>query len=133
MAETFIFIGTHRLKPGKKAEYERAVAELTAFVQDNEPQVLLFATYFDQDGEHVTGVQVHPHAHSMLTHMQLVRQHIADAYTDYIDETVSIQVFGQPTDEVTAMMERLAGDGVPISINRPSHGFARLPSAPVGS
>jgi hypothetical protein len=127
MGEPFIFIGTHRLKEGKRAAYQEYVTDFVRFIEEREPQLRLFTFFLDEDGEHVSVVQVHPNAESMGSHMQVAQQHIGDAYTEYLDETVSIQVFGEPTAEVLAVIRGLAGDGVPVSIHRPFAGFDRLP------
>lgn len=127
MSEPFIFIGTHRLKPGKREAYEQHVADFARYIDEHEPQLQVFTFYLDQDAEHVSVVQVHPNAESMGIHMQVAHQHIGDAYTDYLEETVSIQIYGEPTDAVLATMRQLAGDGVPVNINRPFGGFDRLP------
>lgn len=126
MSEPFIFIGTHRLKKGKREAYEQYVAEFVRFIDGQEPQLKLFTFFLDEDAEHVSVVQVHPNAESMGVHMQIAQQHIGDSYADYLEETVSIQVFGEPTEAVLAMMRKLAGDGVPVSIQRPFAGFDRL-------
>ena len=126
MSRPFIFIGTHRLQEGKREAYEAYVADFVRFIDEHEPQLQLFTFFLDEDAEHVSVVQVHPNAESMGLHMQVAHQHIGDAYTEYLEETVSIQIFGEPTPEVLAMMQRLAGDGVPVSIHRPFAGFDRL-------
>lgn len=127
MSEPFVFIGTHRLKEGTREAYEEYVAGFVRFIEEREPQLRLFTFFLDEDAEYVSVVQVHPNAESMGVHMQVAQEHITDAYADYLDETVSIQIFGEPTTEALAMMRRLAGDGVPVSINRPFAGFDRLP------
>jgi quinol monooxygenase YgiN len=132
MSDPFIFIGTHRLKAGKREAYEQHVADFVRFIEAEEPRLRLFSFYLDEDGDHVSVVQVHPDAESMATHMQVAHQHIGDSYADYLEETVSIQVFGEPTDVVLGMMRKLAGDGVPVSIQRPFEGFDRLPEPAVG-
>jgi hypothetical protein len=127
MSEPFIFIATHRLKAGKREAYQEHVEDFVRFIDRQEPQLSLFTFFLDEDAEHVSVVQVHPNAASMGLHMQVAREHIGDAYTEYLDETVSIQVFGEPTDDVLAVMRHLAGDGTPVSIHRPIAGFDRLP------
>jgi quinol monooxygenase YgiN len=129
MSDPFIFIGTHRLKHGKREAYEQHVADFVRYIEAEEPQLQVFTFHLDEDAEHVSVVQVHPDAASMGRHMQIAHQHIGDSYTDYLEETVSIQVFGEPNDAVLAMMRQLAGDGVPVSIQRPFAGFDRI-SAP---
>ncbi len=46
---------------------------------------------------------------------------------EYLEEMVSVQIFGEPTAEVLATMRHLAGQGVPVSIHRPFAGFDRQP------
>jgi hypothetical protein len=127
MSQPFVFIGTHRLKDGKRAAYEKYVADFVRVIEGREPQLSLFTFFFDEDAEHVSVVQVHPNAESMGAHMQIAQQHIGNAYAEYLEETVSIQIFGDPTPDVLAAMRQLAGDGVPVSIQRPFAGFDRLP------
>jgi hypothetical protein len=126
MPEPFVFIGTHRLQEGKLAEFERAFAALVEAVEADEPQMIAFNGYASDDGTEVAVVQVHPDVASMRTHMQVMREHITDAYVDLLDETVSIQVFGALSEEARAMMEQLAGPGVPLHV-KPSGlgGFTR--------
>ncbi|HSD10648.1 MAG TPA: hypothetical protein VLF14_06675 [Candidatus Binatia bacterium] len=61
-------------------------------------------------------MQVHPDASSMELHMQVVREHITHAYEDLLEETTSIQVYGELNDAARGMMEHLAGSGVALSV-----------------
>jgi quinol monooxygenase YgiN len=126
MNEPFVFIGTHRLQHGKREAYETYVKDFVDHIEEREPQLRLFRFYFDEDSEHVTVVQVHPDAESMGVHMKVASEHIQDAYSDYLEETVSIQIFGEPTAPVLSTMRQLAGEGVPVSIHRPLYGFDRF-------
>jgi quinol monooxygenase YgiN len=130
-AEPFVFIGTHRLKPGRRDDWKEHVTHFVRYIEENEPQLRLFTFYLDEDTDHVSVVQVHPDAESMVTHMQVAHRHIGEAYQDLIEETTSIKVFGEPTDAVLSMMRNLAGAGVQISIASPVVGFHRLPPASV--
>ena len=126
MAEPFIFIGTHRLQDGKLPDFEKAFGELVHVVETNEPQMIAFNGYSNEDGTEVAVVQIHPDVASMQTHMQVVREHITHAYEELLDETASIQVFGQLSDEARSMMQQLAGSGVSLSVKSlPLGGFTR--------
>jgi hypothetical protein len=127
MSSPFIFVSTHRLMQGQREAYQKYLDDFVPFIEQREPELQVLRMYLDEDGEHVSVVQVHRSPRSMLNHMEIAQQHIRDAYADYLEETVSIQLFGEPDHEVLALMQRLAGDGVPISINRPFNGFDRLP------
>ena len=126
MGQPFIFIGTHRLQDGKLQDFREALTRLVEVVEANEPRMIAFNGYANEDGTEVSVVQVHPDAASMAFHMAVVREHITSAYEELLDETTSIQVFGELDDATRAMMQHLAGSGVPIVVqSEPLAGFTR--------
>jgi hypothetical protein len=122
----FIFIAANRLRPGKLDDERRRVPGLVEFIQANEPRLLAFNEYVNEDGTEVAVVQVHPDAESMAYHLEVVAERAASAYADTIEATTSIHVFGAPTEAVVEMLRRQAGNGVPLSV-KPTHlgGFTR--------
>jgi hypothetical protein len=126
MTGPFIFIATNRLKPGKLDSERRRVPDLIDFIQANEPRLIAFNEYVNEEGTEVAVVQVHRDADSMAFHMKLIAERAADAYADTIDATTNIQVFGTPGGAVTDMLRHQAGAGVPLSV-KPHHlgGFTR--------
>ena len=126
MTGPFIFIATNRLKPGKLDDEKKRVPSLVDFVQANEPRLLAFNEFANEDGTEVAVVQVHPDADSMAFHMEVIAERAASAYADTIDATTSIQVFGTPDGAVIDLLRRQAGAGVPLSV-KPYHlgGFTR--------
>jgi hypothetical protein len=126
MAGPFIFIATNRLKQGKLDDENKRVPDLVDFIRANEPQLIAFNEYANDEGTEVAVVQVHPDADSMVFHMELIAERAASAYADTIDATTSIQVFGTPSNNVAEMLRHQAGAGVPLSI-KPYHlgGFTR--------
>jgi hypothetical protein len=126
MAGPFIFIGTHRLKEGKLGDFAAAWRDLVAVVESNEPQMIAFNAFANEDGTEVAVVQLHPDVSSMETHMQVVREHITSAYEELLEETTSIQIFGELSDAARGMIEHLAGSGVALSVKpEPLGGFTR--------
>ena len=126
MSGPFIFIATNRLKPGKLVAERNRVPGLVDFVQANEPRLIAFNEYVNDDGTEVAVVQVHPDADSMASHMEIVAERAAAAYAETVEATTSIQVFGTPSDAVLEVLRRQAGAGVPLSV-KPHHlgGFTR--------
>jgi hypothetical protein len=126
MSGPFIFIATNRLKPGKLDEEKARVPGLVEFVEANEPRLLAFNEYANDEGTEVAVVQVHPDADSMAFHMEVVAERAATAYAETLDTTTGIQVFGTPGNAVVEILRRQAGAGVPLSI-KPHHlgGFMR--------
>ena len=126
MTGPFIFIATNRLKQGKLDREKERLPDLIDFIQANEPRLIAFNEYANEEGTEVAVVQVHPDGDSMAFHLELIAERAAGAYADTIDATTNIQVFGLPSSTVTDMLRRQAGAGVPLGI-KPHHlgGFIR--------
>jgi len=126
MSGPFIFIATNRLKAGKLDDERTRVPGLVDFIEANEPRLIAFNEYVNDDGTEVAVVQVHPDAASMAFHMEVVADRAATAYAETVDATTGVQVFGTPSDAVVEMLARQAGAGVPLSV-KPHHigGFTR--------
>jgi hypothetical protein len=116
MTGPFIFIATNRLKQGKLDSEKKRLPDLIDFIQANEPRLIAFNEYANEEGTEVAVVQVHPDADSMVFHMNLIADRAASAYAETIDATTNIQVFGIPGDTVAGMLQRQAGAGVPLRI-----------------
>jgi hypothetical protein len=126
----FIFIATNRLRPGALEAERRRVPQLSEFIETNEPRLIAFNEYADDDGTEVAVVQVHPDADSMEFHMGVVRERAERAYAETLEATTSIQVFGMPSDGVLDMLSRQAGSGPSLAVRR-HHlgGFTRSAAA----
>jgi hypothetical protein len=116
MTGPFIFIATNRLKQAKFDREQKRLPDLIDFIRANEPRLIAFNEYANEEGTEVAVVQVHPDADSMVFHMELIAERAASAYADTIEATTNIQVFGTPGNTVTGMLRRQAGAGVPLSI-----------------
>jgi hypothetical protein len=129
MPGPFIFIATNRLKHGKLEAERKRVSGLVEFIADNEPRLIAFNEYANEQGTDVSVVQVHRDAESMEFHMQTVAERAARAYAETLEATTCIQVYGAPSDAVLQMLSRQAGAGVPLVVKR-HHlgGFTRTQS-----
>jgi hypothetical protein len=128
MAAPFIYVGHNTLKAGKLEAYQQNfMPELLEVVEANEPRLLAFNVFANDEGTEIAGVQVHPDADSMLSHMQVMRERITMAYEEYLEATMAIHVYGPPNDAVLEMIKVMATPGVSVSV-KPRHlgGFTRL-------
>src|SRR3954452_18893789 len=116
MSIPFIFIATNRLKPGAYEAERRRVPGLVEFIRAGEPRLLAFNEYINAERTEVTVVQVHPDAASMEFHMGVVRERAVQAYSETLDATTKIQVFGTSEAVVDTLRAR-AGAGVPLSVH----------------
>ena len=118
MAGPFIFIATNRLKPGKVDAERHRVPGLVDFIEANEPRLIAFNEYVNDEGTEVAVVQVHPDAASFEFHMGAVRERASRAYEETLDATTGIQVFGAPTQGILEMLRRQAGAGVQYTVKQ---------------
>lgn len=127
MSEPFIYIGTMRLKEGKLEAFKQMCGGLAQFVETNEPRVIAFNVYSNQEDTEVSIVQVHPDADSMVFHMRLLHEHITSAFDEDspLDVTTSGQIYGTPNDTVLEMIGQF-DPGVPLIVKpNPLGGFTR--------
>lgn len=128
MTAPFIFIGTHTIKEGVLEEFKAYSRDFVKFVEANEPRLIGFYAYVNDEGTQLTMVQVHPDAESMEFHMQTVSKHIGESFARFLGKTERIDVYGTPSDGVVQMIKQLAGAGVPLTVNADYlGGFARFP------
>jgi hypothetical protein len=127
MAAPFIFIGTHKVKPGKLEDFKAWFADyIDRTVEPNEPRLLVFEAYADPVANVVTVVQVHPDAESMIHHMEVITEHVATAYVDFLERDSQWQIYGTPRAGVLELIQQMGGDeDVPAS-QEPFAGFTRL-------
>jgi hypothetical protein len=125
MTGPFIFIGTNRLRDGKFDAERQRLPELSRFIEANEPRLIAFNEFANEDRSEVTVVQIHPDAASMELHIGVVGDRARDAYAQTLEATTGIQVFGTPTGNILRLRQQ-AGSGIPLTIC-PHHlgGFTR--------
>src|SRR3954452_5243773 len=130
MSGPFIFIATNKLKEGKLEDETKRVPGLSDFIQENEPRLIAFNEYANQEGTEVKVVQVHPDTDSFELHMSVVRERAEQAYAETLDATTSVEVYGLPSDGILEMLRQQAGSGVDLSVT-PHHlgGFTRAVTA----
>jgi quinol monooxygenase YgiN len=128
MAAPFIFIGTHKVKPGKLEEFKAWFADyIDTTVEPNEPRLLSFEAYADPEANVVTVVQVHPDAESMVHHMQVISDHIAMVYANFLEQGESkYQIYGTPRAGVLELMQQIDDAEEAPTSQEPFAGFTRL-------
>jgi hypothetical protein len=125
MAQPFIFIGTYTIKEGKLDEFKRYWPQFVEFVEQSEPRLIAFNAYVDEDGREVGIVQVHPDENSMEFHMKLIREHVEQAFAEFLSGTVGMQIYGEMTDSTSDTMLQLGRSGALEVKPRSIGGFTR--------
>jgi len=133
MTAPFIYIGTHKIRPGKREAFKEYFARFSSDVVDPaEPRLHSFYGYAAPDSDYVTVVQVHPDADSMATHMKVGMEHFADAYAEYLEAESTMQIYGNLTEDLIRAISAAAqtdADGSSVTIREPFAGFDRLPAS----
>lgn len=125
MTAPFVFITSHRIKPGAAERFRELQAEYFELVEAGEPRLLAHAAYASADGTEVSLVQVHADAESAEQHLALIAPTLMRA-ADLI-ENVSIEVYGEPGPGVQAALHHNASAGVPVRVVPDgAAGFTRL-------
>lgn len=124
MPEPLIVVSTYKVREGAAdalAGYYRRVAGI---VEANEPNVIAFNGYLNEDATEMTNVQVHPDATSMDFHMQVMQDNWDESFSEYAEllEYVSVEYYGNPPASALDMDASREGVGV-----KPRHlgGFTR--------
>jgi hypothetical protein len=103
---------------GKARRRETTRSRIVDFIEANEPRLIVFNEYVNEEGTEVGVVQVHPDTDSFELHMGVVRERAARAYDETLERTTSIHVFGTPTGTILEMLRRSAGDGVQYTLKQ---------------
>jgi hypothetical protein len=125
MSGPLIYIGKYTIKSGKLEECKQRLGELVDLVETNEPRLIAFHIYLDEQGSKISVVQVHPDSDSMEFHLKVVSEHLTGAF-EYLETTESEQLYGAPSDTLAEMLRAYAEPGVPVKF-MPVHeiGFTR--------
>jgi hypothetical protein len=95
-------------------------------VQTNEPQLIAFHQFLNEDGTELTNIQVHPDTASMDFHIQVLRENWDDSFRKYsqlLEGNISMEYYGTPP---ASALEMAIKTGRGLDLN-PLHiaGFTR--------
>jgi len=129
MSQPVVYVDRATVHEGALGELKSAIADLAAFVEENEPRLISYSVYFSQDGREMTVVHVHADAASLDHHMDVIRPRL-ERFAGFLTLS-SIHVYGEPSARALGELQdklRLLGSGEVIV--HPAHaGFSRSPNA----
>jgi hypothetical protein len=101
------------------------------FVQANEPQLLAYHVYFNDDGTRMSFLHINPDSASLARHMKVA---VAEVPTDRrVHQTALLDVYGRPDAglvEGLRQKAKMLGSGT-VRVHDFHAGFARLPKAQI--
>ncbi len=128
MGDSIAYLDTSDVRAGKLEELKVAMAELAAFVEQNEPRIISYCVCFSEDGSVMSVLHFHPDVASLELHMKVAGPKFLPVAP--LIKLRTIEVFGRPTEDLVAQLQakaQLLGAGSVIV--RDIHaGFARFTS-----
>jgi hypothetical protein len=83
MSTPLIVVSTFRVKEGKLGDLSRYYEKIMGIVKANEPRVILFYAFLNEERTEMTSIQVHPNTASMDFHMQVMRDNWDSSFSEY--------------------------------------------------
>ena len=121
-----LVVDTSEINEGRLSALKDAMAELVAFVEQNEVRPLLYTVYFDTAGKRVTVVQLHPDSASMELHMKVAASRFG-RFADLLTLR-TMGIYGTPSERLLDQLRakvRLLGEAT-LELHDLHAGFARL-------
>jgi hypothetical protein len=127
MSEPIVYMDSSEIRDGKLEKLKTAMSELVEFVEANEPELIAYNVYFNEDGTRMTVIHVHPGSASLEFHMRVAGP-LFPKFAEFI-KLLTIDVYGKPTDQLVEQMRQKAqmlGNGT-VLVHGLEAGFARFP------
>ena len=120
-----VYVDRSEIRTGKLEELRGAIADLAAFVAANEPQIVSYAAFIDDDGEQLMIVHVHRDAASLERHFAIAGPRFA-SFAELV-RLERIDIYGNPSPgTVVSLREKAAAlGGATIAIHPQHAGFIR--------
>lgn len=123
------YVDRSEIREGKVDAVKEAIAALVAFVEMNEPQLVSYGFFLNEDETTMSVVAIHPDSASMEFHMEVADEGFR-RFRELID-LKTIDVYGDVSEHVVEQLRAKAemlGRGT-VVVHRREAGFARLEGA----
>lgn len=106
MTDLILYIDQSAVHDGKLSELKSAMAELTDYVEANEPDILSYEVYFSSDGDRMTVVHTHADPATLEFHMDVAGPKFPPI-GEFI-ELEAIDVYGDPGEDLARRLREKA-------------------------
>ena len=127
MSEPIVYVDHSEIRDGKFVELKAAMNELAEFVETNEPQLIAYNVYFNEDQTRMTVLHIHSDLASLEFHFKVAGR-LFPRFAEFI-RLVAIDIYGKPSDDLVEQLNKKAetlGGGA-VLVHDLHAGFARLP------
>jgi hypothetical protein len=126
MDEFVAYLDTSEVRSGKLEELNTAMADLTAFVEQNEPRIISYSVCFSEDGSTMSVLHFHPDLASLEFHLKVAGPKFPPIAP--LIKMKTIEIFGRHSEDLVAQLRekaQLLGTGSVI-VRDVHAGFARF-------
>ena len=113
--DPFVFIIHNKIKPGKIDDFREHYRNSIPRMEVDKPRTLVQLAYENQDATEVTIVRFFHETDGLDAQLHGASKRSKTTY-EFI-EPVGIEIFGAPSASALAMMEKIAGSGIPITVH----------------
>jgi hypothetical protein len=119
-------IDTSEILDGKVGEVEAVIAPMASFVEENEPDVIMYEVFLDASRRQMTVVQIHPHPSSMEAHLDAARPVFAPFVG--LVRLATIDLYGEPSARLLEQLQQKAAmlGNARIKVHRLEGGITRF-------
>jgi hypothetical protein len=126
MSGPIVYVDRSEIVEGRLGELTTRISELADLVATEEPRIISYAAYLDEDRRAISVIHVHADADSLATHFRVA----GPAFRNFVElvRLQSIDVYGDPSDDVVEQLQhkaRLLG-GARVTVHPHETGFVRL-------
>jgi hypothetical protein len=95
MSQPFIYFSTYTVRAGHLDEALDACRDVARLVESREPRMLVFQFFANESGRQITCLQVHSDAESMVNHMSVISEHLAQSGS-WLESFSTAVTLGEP-------------------------------------
>lgn len=121
MSELLIYVSTWKIKEGRLEDFKQFSRQIVEYYRQNEPQLIAFNIFLNEDETEMTSIQIHPNANSMDFHMRKVEQALEEEMNEWVErvdfiEPKHVEIYGTPSDALLMADQPFVDAGFPRSI-----------------
>ncbi len=106
MSGPIVYVDRSEIVEGRLDELTARISELAALVEAEEPRIISYAAYLDEDRRAISVIHVHADADSLTTHFRVA----GPVFRNFVElvRLQSIDVYGDPSDDVVEQLQQKA-------------------------
>jgi quinol monooxygenase YgiN len=125
-ADAIVYVDTSDVREGALDAVREAIVELAEFIEANEPQLLAYDVYLNEEGTRMTVIHLNPDSASLEYHLDVG----GPAFRKFAGLITlrSIDVYGRPSEAALEQLNekaRMLGGGT-VTVHEWRAGFVRL-------